>query len=251
MRRTKLLLSFLVFSLLIHGSHSLTCLHPFLHCSCSLVGASLALSPAYSFASTGCACSIVWHPFLSLLQGISFFVIDAWIAVTSEISTGLKSASKDAISGDARLEDGSSWDGMTRFLSLYFLFDSPEDLLGIRHTLSGWGSYGNFFSTVVETIHVLLKWLLLNDFVTVARVNAEEFVDWSWWYGLRNRRYALQLAFIDIWIWSDNGSIFSFYCPNLPWRRYLSHAALQQQWRRYRGDLRCGGYILHLMRCWI
>jgi len=176
MRRTKLLLSFLVFSLLIHGSHSLTCLHPFLHCSCSLVGASLALSPAYSLTLTGCTCCIVWHPLLGLLQGVSLFVIDTIVAVFSEISTRLESSGKDAVSANASLEDGSTWDGMTLFLSLNFFLDSPEDLFCLRESLSGWGSYGNIFSTVVETVHVLLKSLLLNDFVTLARVNAKEFV---------------------------------------------------------------------------
>lgn len=187
-----------VFSLLIHGSHSHSiCLTAIINLSIinnhsPLLIVLASSSDRSSLAGAGGTCCFIGQEFLGLLQCVGLLIVDATETVFGEICACLERAREDGVSLDTRLVCLCSWDRLALLPALHFLLIAPENVLCLLHVLLGGASVNDRLTVVEECGPVGFEVSSLNNCVGVGRVHTEELVDGTgrdWLFRKNNKKY--------------------------------------------------------------
>jgi hypothetical protein len=125
---------------------------------------------------------IFWHKLWCLFQSISFLRNDSILAILSSSSSFCVCHTEYIVSYNSPVNSTVAWDWVSiPWCLVPWLLNSVEDFQCIILTLSFWGLCTSLArSNIEECLLVLLKLLLLDNFISFFSWNTEEFIDCLW-----------------------------------------------------------------------
>ena len=118
-----------------------------------------------------------------LFQSVALFSVNALVAAFCEFAGISVGHSKDVVSLDSLVSARVAWDRFSKFKTLFFLFNSKEDIVCLIKRLSRWLSQINAtWTVVVESCGVLLEMLFIYNCIILVCTSVEfsnrDWIDW-------------------------------------------------------------------------
>ena len=118
-----------------------------------------------------------------MFQSVAFFSGNALVATLCKFAGVGVGHSKDVVSLDSLVSTRVAWDRFSKFKTLFFLFNSEEDIICFIERLSGWLPQINAtWAIVEESSSVLCEVLLIHNCIVLLCTSVEfsncHRIDW-------------------------------------------------------------------------